>query len=247
MLKENINGHKIELYDSIDELPIERFYFFNRQILMDSGVGSTMDDISARGGKLIRLTKTDPDKAGIEAMNMIGAIANCIQNINPEMGAFLALVKTVNGEPWTDLSNEGVQAFQETIKTAKRTTILDLVKKIRRAIRSEMSIFFKTGNGSEAKEYYQKLKQKLILQMKGVQGQEIQEDMKTLDEAMMQMDSVIPYLGENGVQVKDIIGGKEAIAMVTKYIGKDAKDMSVLEFYTVVEMIRKEVQKNKKQ
>ena len=39
--------HKVELYDSIDELPIVRFHKYNKMLLIDAGVGSDLSDWDA--------------------------------------------------------------------------------------------------------------------------------------------------------------------------------------------------------
>ena len=38
------NGHFLEMYDSIEELPIGQFQEYNRYILIDAGIGSNLDD-----------------------------------------------------------------------------------------------------------------------------------------------------------------------------------------------------------
>ncbi|MGL5979408.1 MAG: hypothetical protein ACRCZY_00735, partial [Phocaeicola sp.] len=48
MRKETINGHKVEIYDSIDELPIRNFHKYNKYLLVDSGVGSDLNDINTK-------------------------------------------------------------------------------------------------------------------------------------------------------------------------------------------------------
>lgn len=43
--------HKVELYDSIDELPIVRFHKYNKMLLIDAGVGSDLSDWERTYGK----------------------------------------------------------------------------------------------------------------------------------------------------------------------------------------------------
>ena len=40
-----VNKHTVEIYDSIDELPIQRFQKYNKFLLIDSGVGSDLQDV----------------------------------------------------------------------------------------------------------------------------------------------------------------------------------------------------------
>ena len=46
MKREVINNHIVILYDSIDELPIIRFHKYNKYMLIDSGIGSDLNDIN---------------------------------------------------------------------------------------------------------------------------------------------------------------------------------------------------------
>ena len=40
-----INKHTVEIFDAIDEMPIQRFQKYNKYMLIDSGVGSDLQDI----------------------------------------------------------------------------------------------------------------------------------------------------------------------------------------------------------
>jgi len=79
--------------------------------------------------------------------------------------------------------------------------------------------------------------------MRAVAGEDVEDDMRELDEAMGEMDTVVQYLGDGGLQVKDIVGGKRSIQLVSKYMGYDASNMTAMEFYNVVEKIREEGKK----
>lgn len=39
-----IKGMNVELYDSIEDLPIMRFHKYNKMLLVDAGVGSDLSD-----------------------------------------------------------------------------------------------------------------------------------------------------------------------------------------------------------
>jgi hypothetical protein len=243
MLTEWIDGHEVQVYNSIAELPIDRFMLFNRQILIDSGVGHDLEDVSVKVTKIIRLIDQSPDKAKVELINLSGTLANAIRNVNPKMGAFVALIYSIDGVPLTDMSMESINDVQELLGGAKMSWLNAIIKKFRRLFRREMYTFFKTGNSGPTKSYYENLKQRLILNMRQVAGDEVEEDIKKLEEAMEQTETITKYLGDGGMQVRDIAGGEQSLATVSKYMGTDAKDMTVMEFYTVVEMIKKAAKK----
>ncbi len=58
MKKVKLNGHKVVIYDSIDELPIVRFHKYSKMLLVDAGVGSDINDCDAhieRATRYIRM------------------------------------------------------------------------------------------------------------------------------------------------------------------------------------------------
>ena len=47
MKKVKLGGHKVEIYDSIDELPMVRFHKYSKMLMVDAGVGSDINDFDA--------------------------------------------------------------------------------------------------------------------------------------------------------------------------------------------------------
>ena len=39
-----LGKHKVELYDSIEDLPMMRFHKYNKMLLVDAGIGSDLND-----------------------------------------------------------------------------------------------------------------------------------------------------------------------------------------------------------
>ena len=86
--------HKVELYDSIDELPIVRFHKYNKMLLIDAGVGSDLSDWDAHMEKVVRYCRLNqPDKAEKEIGNIRQNIYFIQSEISPKHLAFAALVK----------------------------------------------------------------------------------------------------------------------------------------------------------
>ena len=53
MKEVELAGHKVRLFDSIDELPIVRFHKYNRFLLVDAGIGSDISDYDAHVERVI--------------------------------------------------------------------------------------------------------------------------------------------------------------------------------------------------
>jgi hypothetical protein len=65
-----ISGHKIKVYDSIDEMPINRYHLFNLAMLEAAGIGSTIGAINMHYNKLESYMKAGlNDSAMVEIAN----------------------------------------------------------------------------------------------------------------------------------------------------------------------------------
>lgn len=94
---QTFNG--VELYETIDEMPILRKHLFDKFLIMDSGMGSTMQDVEVRLQKLdVFLVEKNFDKALAERKNLHHTIFNGMAQINFKSLAFAALVYKVKGK-----------------------------------------------------------------------------------------------------------------------------------------------------
>ncbi|MCL5459663.1 hypothetical protein M3M33_13595, partial [Loigolactobacillus coryniformis] len=65
-----VANHTVELFDSIDELPVMRFHKYNKMLLIDSGIGSDLADVDNHIERAIRFCRTKPDLAAAELDNL---------------------------------------------------------------------------------------------------------------------------------------------------------------------------------
>lgn len=132
MRQERINKHVVELYDSIDELPIVRFQKYNKYLLIDSGVGSDMNDVLDHIDRAKLYISANPKMAVVEMENMRQAIYLISEEISPKYMAFAVLVHKIDGKEMNDLSDVGLKKVLEILNEVKKSWIdgiLDLVKK----------------------------------------------------------------------------------------------------------------------
>lgn len=107
-----LKSHKIEVYDSIDELPVTRFHAFNRFLLIDAGIGSDLNDFDNHMISLLKyLEKGDTENAKKEAMNIRQNVAFVYDQVSPKLNAFVPLIRSIDGKPLEDLSDENIQAI----------------------------------------------------------------------------------------------------------------------------------------
>lgn len=109
-----IGKHTVEIYDDIESLPVVRYHKYSKMLLVDAGIGSGAGAASEHLAKIsafVRQGKTAEALQGLE--NLVQSLEFSAAELNPKMLAFAALVKSVDGEPITDITDEGLQ------KTAK--------------------------------------------------------------------------------------------------------------------------------
>ena len=95
----NTGKHVIKLYDSVDELPISAYQRYNKFLLIDAGIGSSIDDVDIHIVKLAKLIgANEREKAVQELQNMRQNLFMINSNISPKYLAFAALVYSIDGK-----------------------------------------------------------------------------------------------------------------------------------------------------
>lgn len=130
MLNTRLNGHYLELYDSIDEMPFARFQEYNRAVLIDSGLGADIAAIDRHINQARRYADNgDTEQVEQALLNMRQAIAFVLDKTTPEGQAFVALICRMNGNKVTDISPEACEKILAELSRAGLT-----VGKVRAAL-----------------------------------------------------------------------------------------------------------------
>lgn len=141
-----LKSHKLEVYDSIDELPITRFHLFNRYLLIDAGIGSSLDDFDNHMITLLKyLELGDTDNAKKEAMNIRQGVALMLDGISPKHNAFVPIIKAIDGKPLDDLSDENIKAILDMIggDGVTTSTISRWVEEAKKKLKASLMFSFR--------------------------------------------------------------------------------------------------------
>jgi pimeloyl-CoA synthetase len=127
MITETIGKHKIQLYNSIDELTAERFSCYNKMMLIDSGIGSSMQDVDSHISKALRFIESDKkSEAAQELINMRTSFYFIIDNISPKYMSYAALIYSIDGKPVTDFSEDNLRKILDQLNAwGTQKSILD--------------------------------------------------------------------------------------------------------------------------
>ncbi|MGI4869716.1 MAG: hypothetical protein ACRYFX_00910 [Janthinobacterium lividum] len=104
------SGHSLFLYGSIFELSAEDHSWFEHWLVRDSGIGSGAAAIERHFAGTAALLAAGRNAEAGDALALLHyAYADTLDRLNPKQMAFGCLVAQVDGQPWTDRSEEGLR------------------------------------------------------------------------------------------------------------------------------------------
>jgi hypothetical protein len=131
----NLKGIEVELYDSPEDAPIDRYQKFNRFLLIEAEIGSDLAAFDKRCQAIKAFAKTSPDKAIQEIENMRQTVRLSLSGVSPTAMSFAALTKRVGRHSWGNvLSDTDIQEIQGALSKSTLThrlmkATVDAVKK----------------------------------------------------------------------------------------------------------------------
>lgn len=123
-----INKKIVQVYDSIDEMPIVNFQKYNKYLLIDSGIGSDVDDIDTHIVKIARFIKANDSKKALQELQNMRQNMYMVNNeISPKYLAFAALIHSIDGKEVNDLSDDGLKKLLQGLKDIKHSKVIDFL------------------------------------------------------------------------------------------------------------------------
>lgn len=250
-----INNKVLKLYDSIDEMPIINFQKYNKYLLIDSGIGSDVDDIDRHIVKIAKLIKaSDSKKALQELQNMRQNIYMVNSNISPKYLAFAALIHSINGNIISDLSDENLKAILESLKTVSHSWLISILEKLKKKVETELELYFPNNfTSSREKEVYDKLKQRTLLVLEEIiSGENKRQEIENLDTIMLSFYKPQSFSGEGSAEIQYDKHFESTCLYISQKANLDAKKMTILQFYNSLDNLKKQAEaeakslKNKK-
>lgn len=246
----HIGKHKVEVYDSIDALPVLRFQAFNKMMLVDSGIGSDLNDWDAHAERVIRFIMSDDKESAIKEMNNLRQNIYLVQSgIAPRHMAFAALVKSIDGVEYDDLTTEGLAKVNAMLKEATDKEIAAETEAVKKKIDEELAVYFPSYQDSpKTKEYHDMMRRRAILQC-----DRIIEDTDKYDAEIEQLTTKLLtftkpecFEGKDSAEVQYDKQFENMCLIISKELNANAKQMTVLEYYNAFDFI-KDMQKQKQQ
>lgn len=244
-----VNKKTVRVYDSIDEMPIINFQKYNKYLLIDSGIGSDVDDIDAHIARIAKFIKSNNAKKALqELQNMRQSMYMVNSEISPKYLAFAALIHSIDGEEVNDLSDDGLKNVLAKLKEIKHSKIIDFLVWLKKKVTTELEIYFPGDFVSpKEKDAYDKLKQRTLFVLDSmINGTDNSEQIETIDIVMLNMHSPKSYIGSESVEIKYDKQFESTCLLIAQKTSMDAKKMTVLQFYNAVDNIKQQLEAESK-
>lgn len=143
MRTENINGHTLVLYNGIDEMPILNYQKYNKYLLVDAGIGPSVEAIDEKVVMLAKHINAGDKKAAIDELTNLRLSLFMAQNeISPRLMSLIAMCYSIDGEVITDYSDENIKVLLAKLQTSKFSSLIELFSQVKKKLSlSFMSIF----------------------------------------------------------------------------------------------------------
>lgn len=240
-----LKGKTIQLYDSIDELPIVNFQKYNKCLLIDSGIGSDIESVDEHLVNLAKLIKSDKAKASQELQNLRQNLYMITSNISPKYMAFAALIHSINGKKLTDLSDDSLKAIIKDLGEVRHSVVTEFLAWVKKKLESELETYFPSefGVSAKEKELYSRIKQRVILQLQGIANDEDNsERIAEIDAILFSKYTPKSFIGTSSEEVKYDKQFETSCMLISQKTGMTAKSMTVLEFYNTLSNINKQAE-----
>lgn len=245
MKEVKLNGHDVRVYDSIDDLPMVRFHRYNRMLLVDAGIGSDISDFDSHIERVVRyIRKGDNDNAAKELDNLRQNVYMIMQGQSVKDMSFACLVESIDGVRCDDLSPEGLQKVLHMLGGATRKELTEAFQSVKKKIDDELGLYFPSlFDDVTTREYYDILKRLTVAMLARMTDDEDGSREEELRDRLVLFQKPKVFTGHEGLEVRHDKDFETMCLAITKETGRDAKTMTVLEYYNAYEYLREKSRK----
>lgn len=238
----------LEIYDSIDELPMARFHRYNKMMLIDANIGSDLAAIDKHIERVKAfITARKNESAITELDNLRQSVFFAQNNVTPRSMAFAALVKSINGRPCDDLTDEGLQKVVDKIADLPMMQIATLLEAAKKKIDDELTAYFPNlFDDADSKEYHDLLRKRTLALLKSIiEGATESTEVEELTTELLAYVKPQTFNGAKNFEVEYDKQFERLCFQIRQELGGvDPKLYTVMEYYNAFECL-KEQQKAK--
>jgi hypothetical protein len=166
--------------------------------------------------------------------------------------AFAALVKSIDGVEYDDMSDDGLQKVINIIGNVSHTEMTGYLNSVKKKIDEDLRLYFPNMfEDATLKEYYDRLKDRTVKVLKTViAGKATDEESKEISDITSELITYFrpqEYDGSEGVEVKQDRQFENMCLVLSQNLHVDAKKFTVLEYYNAFEYVKEQNKKAMRQ
>ena len=203
MVAKEICGHKVVFYDSVEDLPVTQFHRYSKHLLVEGGIGDTIQDIDRHITRIINFLN-DTKKTYQEILNLRQCLFLVASEQDVHNKTTLCLVKSVDGKDWTDFSDSGLDELYNLLNGATQRELNELAMEVRSRIDENLLQYFpKVFEDSTQKNYIDLLRQRAVLQIgEIVNGDDNDAKIQGVTEKIYQMQNPKGFSGAESEEIR---------------------------------------------
>lgn len=252
MVTVKIGKHTVQMYDSIEELPVIRFHKYQKLLLVDAGIGGDIAAFDQRIEKARRfLMAGKTEQAQQELANMRQCVWLMQQGINPKNRAFAVLVTNVDGQDYPTITDDSLNAIMEKLNDVPINKLTDQLDSVKKKIDDELLLYFPAlFNSSDVKEYYDLVRKRTLAVLEniiaGVDDPGNAANVDRITTELITYSNPQMFSGSDGVEIQHDRNFENLCLALSENLHVDPKKYTVLEFYNAFDFLRDRAQKSEK-
>ena len=244
--------HEIELFDSIQNLPILRFQKFNKYQMIDSEIGNDFNDYDRRTEKALAfLHKGMVNEAILELNNRRQTVFNAYNEFSPRGKSFAVLVKRIDGKVYEGYAPDDLDLILQHLEDIgfDMNATLNSMEQVKKKIETELVVYFPTyfPKNSKNETVALRVKRANTLLDYIITGKNQDKEVYEIEKEILEHDkpNIWNVWVENNMErTLEVDFHKFGIA-VTKMSGQKLNEITTFTFYATVEQLRDEQKQRK--
>jgi hypothetical protein len=158
----------------------------------------------------------------------------------------MVLIKSINGKEVHDLSDENLKKMLSFFALEPKSFLDKLFEMVKKKLNDELKLYFPNNfDDASIKEYYQKLKSRVLLQLQSISQQKSNaEAIEKIDAFLINLAKPLTFSGKDSAEIKFEKQFEEMCLHLKKEAAVEPSEMTVLQFYNAFEFIKKQSKKN---
>lgn len=249
MVTLKIGKHTVKAFGSIDELPILRFHKYQKLLLVDAGVGSDIEAFDHRLEKAGGFLKEGKmEQAARELENLRQTVFLIQSEVSLKHRAFAVLISEIDGEPFSDISDEGLEKVLLRLQDAATGELAEGLRSVKKKIDSELRVYFpRLFDNSEIKEYFDLLKARTVKILECIQANVPESaEIERLTNALLTYFKPQNFSGRESAEIAFDRQFEDLCLALSEQLHVRPKELTVLEFYNAFDFLQERARKAQK-